>query len=322
MHHNLSDTGQDVRCLIDEISFASAGSQNIKSPFHIAPFTPPTDEVRAALLKKNADIVARNRNIANQLRPLTGQESDREVEDVVIGNYFRVVANLHCGGGITVLRLACYAIGWKTGASLCMTIDRFVQDFSTEAFTTIVEAYETWLRPEDVAFNCAKVVLARPSKTKEYAYRIGGAATRVLSRFFDSAFLNMIFNFVGNFFKTSTGVWTSIYSSSNLDYLLQEESPTSDISLGETVIVIAKNACEKSISDTAAKVKSKTRAAAGTASSARQSRNVKRQNIIEPEDNLAMAGIDEESQNSSVRASNKERGPSPVNEDDMLFSTD
>ena len=242
--------------LLEEISLGAASQQIVQSPFYITPFTPPADEVRTALIKKNQEIISRNRDIATQLRTISGNEGDREIEEAFIGNYYRVVANIHCGGGITVLRLACYLAGWKTGAAICLSGEKFIKQFYEEAAVDILDLYEHWLRPEQISYDCAKLVLSRTSTVKQQVFKIGSAAARVLTTFFEhNALLSLAFSFMGNFFKTSTSVWLSIYSGNSLDKILTDDIPVMNDAIGNVAINLAKSACEKSVSATDIKMR-------------------------------------------------------------------
>ena len=221
-----------------------------KNSLTLTPFTHSTSEARELIIRRNSELIDRNLHISEQFRTIHGHESDRQVEEIFVENYYLAVSYLHCNVIVTTMRLICYMIGWQTGAKCTITIDDFIQRFNEEASKDITETYRSYIRPDDFSYDCSKIVLHRTSQTKIGLYKIGAAASRVLARYFAHPAMTAAFDFIGTFFQSSTAVWFALITEPSLDNILATEPPSSEIAIGNIVLAVAKHACERSVNAT------------------------------------------------------------------------
>lgn len=228
MHWDQDEEPKASTSLIEEIRLNSAGMQQVHPTFHVSVFSIGPDMAREAITTKNIGLIRANNDNVKNLLEIYSTDSDREVEEKFIHNYYTVVSNSHFIVMVTTLRIILAVMGWKTGAAFCFTVESFIDELATEIRDDLIEIYRSKIKPANMTFDCAKIVIESSGGIKRHIMKFGKAAGDIISRRANNTMVTMIITALTRLYDATSSTWSVISGVATLDGILNGEIPTVD----------------------------------------------------------------------------------------------
>ena len=211
--------------LVSRVSMGQGNNERSIRAFPVSRVGTSIADATAAILAKNRQLVTKNRNYDLSLVSLTGNESARIIEETFIDNYLRVVGSAHCQGAVSLIKILNHAVGWKTGFEICAKIDMFVTQLAQRILLAAIDAYVEHIRPEDAAFDCAKIILSQTTKTRTCLNMAVSHSVEIIGNMLGGGILSQILKFAGDFLLNSASMIVTITTSPTCDHMLSEGVP-------------------------------------------------------------------------------------------------
>lgn len=236
-----------VSGLIHRVMMENTVSERSVRAFPVSLIRTSVEDATLAILAKNEMLLKKNRESGLALVNLTGNENARVIEETFIDNYLRVMGNAHCQGAVSLVQILNHLVGWQTGLEFCLKVDAFVTRLAQRMLSSMVDAYIEHIKPEDVAFDCAKIVLSRTTKTRTCVNLAISHTVEILGDMSGGGIMSYVLKFVGDFLLNSTSMLVTMTSSPTCDYMLEEAVPVSVFPFSNLAVDTVKRMASRSI---------------------------------------------------------------------------